>query len=148
LLGHAEVVAVCPVLDDAAVVDLEPVGLGHREGLARRREDGIDRAVAGVDGPGRGAWSSAPRPGCRRRPRGGCRSAGRRTRRAATARPRRTRPGPEPARRAAGPGCRGRRRAGGTRGRSRPGPRRPWHAGRVPPPGSGRPLRRRRSWRS
>jgi hypothetical protein len=40
------------VLGDLAVFDAEPVGLGHREGLVRGREDGVHRAVVGVDGPG------------------------------------------------------------------------------------------------
>src|SRR6266511_5904754 len=43
----AQIVAVGPVLDDDAVFHFEPVGLGHLEGLVRRREDRVDRAVVG-----------------------------------------------------------------------------------------------------
>jgi hypothetical protein len=51
LPGHPEIVAVIPVLDDHAIFDPEPVGLGRREGLVRRREDRVHRAVGGVYGP-------------------------------------------------------------------------------------------------
>src|SRR5215469_1136757 len=49
LPGHPEVVAVGPVLDDLAVFEPQPVGLGHREGAVRRREDAVYRAIVGVE---------------------------------------------------------------------------------------------------
>ena len=54
LPGHAEVVAVGPVLDDLAGFDPEPVGLGHREGLACWWEHAVDVSVGGVGSSWRG----------------------------------------------------------------------------------------------